>query len=137
MANFKKQLLAVLQTINTSGSFVSEGSEPFVFPGMEIKGMGEISFPIPVAQIKEIIAVAHKAPFGKGAQTVLDTKIRSAWEINPGAIRLGNKDWKGFVESVVELLKKVEKSLADRVGLILAGAFRTTLCNTTRPVLFC
>lgn len=113
MADFKKQLLAVLQTINTSGSFVSEGAEPFVFPGMVVKGVGELSFPVPVAQVKELISRAHKAPFGKGAQTVLDTKVRSAWEIDAGAIRFSNKDWNAFVESVVDKAK-TELGIGDR-----------------------
>ncbi len=113
MADFKQQILAVLQNINTSGSFVSEGAEPFNFPGMVVKGVGEISFPIPVAQIKELIGQAHKAPFGKGAKTVVDTTVRSAWEIDSGAIRFDNEDWIAFVQSVVEKAK-AELGVGDR-----------------------
>lgn len=33
-------------------------------------------------QAKALIKKAHKAPFGKGSKTVLDTNVRSAWEID-------------------------------------------------------
>ena len=50
MADFKNQILAVLQNIHTSGSFVSHGADPFLFPTVAVKGVGEIGFPVPVAQ---------------------------------------------------------------------------------------
>lgn len=88
MRDFKKQVLSVLEKINSSGSFISAGSKPFCFPGLKIKDMDEISFPVNMEQAKELIAYAHKAPFGKGSQTVLDTTVRSAWEIDAADIQL-------------------------------------------------
>ncbi|HEY0059008.1 MAG TPA: 2OG-Fe(II) oxygenase, partial [Flavisolibacter sp.] len=113
MPDFKKQVLLVLEKINSSGSFVSAGTKPFCFPGLKVKDMDEISFPVNVVQVKELIAQAHKAPFGKGSQTVLDTTVRSAWEIDATDIQLTNPEWNGFVRSIVEKAKS-EMGIIDR-----------------------
>ncbi|MFV8326046.1 2OG-Fe(II) oxygenase [Flavobacterium sp. ZS1P14] len=105
MSNFKKQLLGVLNEIKGSGSFVSSDSKPFLSPGLKIQGIDEIGFPVNSLQIKEIIKVAHKAPFGKGSQTVLDSTVRSAWEVNADAISFKNKDWEVFITTIVEQIK--------------------------------
>jgi len=105
MANFGKRLLAVLAEIKGTGSFVCSGVQPFLFPGLEIRDVEEIGFPINASQIKEMIAVAHQAPFGKGSKTVLDTKVRRGWEIDDKKIKFTNKAWGDFVEGVVEKIK--------------------------------
>jgi hypothetical protein len=105
MEDFKNHLLTVLDEIRGSGSFVSNNAKSFVFPGLTIRGVEEIGFPINVVQVKEMIKTAHKAPFGKGSETVLDTTVRSAWEIDAGEIEFRNKDWGKFVEKVIEQIK--------------------------------
>ncbi|MBL0026305.1 MAG: hypothetical protein IPO98_15525 [Saprospiraceae bacterium] len=44
--------------------------------------MGELAYPINEIQAHALISVAHKAPFGKGHETLIDPTVRSAWEIN-------------------------------------------------------
>jgi hypothetical protein len=105
MSNFKNQLLSVLEEIKGTGSFVSSNSVSFLFPGMEIQGVGEIGFPVNPLEIKEMIKIARKAPFGKGSETVLDTTVRSAWEIDAGQITFNNGGWSNFIESVIEQIK--------------------------------
>ena len=105
MSDFKNQLLGVLEEIQGSGSFLSMNSRPFLMPGMEIEGIGEIGFPVNPVITKALIGVAHKASFGKGAQTVLDTNVRSAWEIDANKIVFKNKDWSKFLESIMEQIK--------------------------------
>ena len=105
MADFGKQILAVLGDIKGSGSFVCSGVQQFLFPGLQIRDVDEIGFPINVAQIKEMIKVARHAPFGKGSKTVLDKTVRSAWEIDAGQIKFINKGWGKFVESIVEKIR--------------------------------
>lgn len=47
----------------------------FVFPGIEAAGAGKMAYPtINEAQAKALIQVAHKAPFGKGSETIVDNK---------------------------------------------------------------
>jgi len=105
MADFGKRVLAAMGEIKGSGSFVCSGVQPFLFPGLQIRDVDEIGFPINAAQIKEMIKVAHQAPFGKGSKTVLDTTVRSAWEIDANQVKFANKDWGKFVESIIEKIR--------------------------------
>jgi hypothetical protein len=105
MTGFSEQLLDVLEEIKGSGSFMSNDIKPFLFSGLEIRGIDEIGFPINALQAKDMIQVAHKAPFGKGSQTVLDDKVRSAWEIDATEIVFTNPEWKQFIESIIEQIK--------------------------------
>ncbi|WPQ64837.1 hypothetical protein SIO70_08140 [Chitinophaga sancti] len=101
MANFGKQMLNILGEIKGTGSFVSSGVLPFLFPGLQVRGMDEIGFPINATQIKTLIKIAHQAPFGKGSKTVLDKAVRSVWEIDADQIKFVNKKWGGFVDGIV------------------------------------
>jgi hypothetical protein len=105
MKQFETQLINSLSEIKGSGSFLSTDNQAFVFPGLEIKGMDEVAFPLNTLQIKELIKHAHKAPFGKGAETILDTNVRSAWEIDASEISFNNPDWKKFIAKIVEDIK--------------------------------
>ena len=58
--------------------------------------------------MKDLIKVAHKAPFGKGSETITDTNVRSAWEIDADQLSFHNPDWKKFMNKVT---KKVQKGL--------------------------
>ncbi len=77
-------------------------TKPFVFPDLAVNGMEGIGFPISPSQIKEMMQVAHRASFGKGQETVLDTTVRSAWEIDANNIELRNKDWSVFIDNILE-----------------------------------
>lgn len=105
MKDFNNQLFNILSEIKGSGSFISNDIKPFLFSGLEINGIDEIGFPINATQIKDIIKVAHKAPFGKGSQTVLDPTVRSAWEIDASEITFTNPEWKQFIASIIEKVK--------------------------------
>jgi len=105
MSIFKQQVLSVLEEIKGSGSFVTTDSKPFLFPGLEVSGVGEIGFPVNPLEIKEMIKRAHKAPFGKGSETVLDNAVRSAWEIDAADITFNNSDWNKFIAGLIEQVK--------------------------------
>jgi hypothetical protein len=105
MSDFKNQLLSVLNEIKGSGSFVSTNSMPFVFPGLEIAGVGEIGYPINTLEINEMIKVAHKAPFGKGMDTIVDVAVRSAWEIDASQMTFKNDDWDIFIKNIIKKIK--------------------------------
>ena len=82
MDHLKENILSCLKDIKGSGKFISANSTEFLFPGLEVQGVGEISYPVNNEQAKELIQVAHKAPFGKGSETILDNSVRSGWEID-------------------------------------------------------
>lgn len=105
-AGFQKELLAVLETIEGSGSFAVSGTLPFAHPGLHVDGIGEVGFPVAPVLAKEIVRHARRAPFGKGSQTITDTNVRSAWEIDAEKLSFRNKDWEKTVGQIIGEVKQ-------------------------------
>ncbi|MGI8635542.1 MAG: hypothetical protein ACR2KZ_09090, partial [Segetibacter sp.] len=93
MNNIKEKILNCLKDVKGSGKFVTAHTLPFLFPGLKVEGIGELSYPINEVQAKALISMAHKAPFGKGSQTVLDNNVRSAWEVDADKLTFHGKQW--------------------------------------------
>ena len=104
----QRTLYETMKTIQGNGAYIVSGINKFVFPGMHIKGVGDISFPVLDYQTKEMIKVARKAPFGKGMDTITDSSVRSAWEIDAEQITFKNQEWSKLMK---KLIKKVKKGL--------------------------
>jgi hypothetical protein len=98
---FNQKILSTLSQLKSSGSYMAAGSRDFILPGLAIMGADELSFPLKPIQIQDLIKIAHKAPFGKGSQTVLDSNVRSAWEIDADQIKFNNPKWQTFLEGIL------------------------------------
>jgi 2OG-Fe(II) oxygenase superfamily len=106
MPTFKEKVLETLHNIKGNGSFAFSNKLDFVKPGIKIAGVENFGFPISQAQIQSLINVAHKAPFGKGSKTVLDTTVRSAWEIDAEMISFSNPKWANFIGKIIDKTKE-------------------------------
>jgi hypothetical protein len=105
MDPLKKNILNCLKGLKGSGKFISIQSTEFLFPGLEIDGVGEIAYPINEGQAKAIIKVAHKAPFGKGSKTILDHNVRSGWEIDAYNITFNSSRWTKCIDKILSNIK--------------------------------
>jgi len=113
MTTFQKQLFETLSTVEGSGTFMSSSVKKFVQPGLEVEGVGELGFPLPPVLTKALIEVAHKAPFGKGSETVLDDNVRSAWEIDEDELSFHNEDWELFLNRILASVQR-DLGIEDR-----------------------
>ena len=96
-----KDLTQLLSTVKRPGEFYATGSLEAPIPYLRIDGIGTISFPLPENQAKTIIDHAELAPYGKGEETILDTKVRKVWQISPDKIKLSGKSWKNTFETIL------------------------------------
>ncbi|MCY4543572.1 MAG: 2OG-Fe(II) oxygenase [Rhodobacteraceae bacterium] len=62
-------------------------------PRLEVDGVGMLSFPVPEVQVRELIKVAERAPFGRGLETIVDSSVRDCWQIGPDRIHLSGGAW--------------------------------------------
>jgi hypothetical protein len=98
----------VLETVDRPGSFCVSGSAPAVLPGLEVKGLGPIGLPLTASQAKELRGLCEQAPYGKGEETVVDTKVRRVWRLKPEQFTLKNPEWEKFLGDAV---RKVQEEL--------------------------
>ena len=109
-ATIAAKLLEALATIDRPADFCTQGLCPSVLPGLHVKKFGDVGLPLSATEAKRLIKSCHQAPYGKGTETVVDTKVRNVWELDADDFSLKNPKWEGVIESI---LREIE----GRLGL--------------------
>jgi hypothetical protein len=97
-----KPLEDLLSGVRRPGDFFVRGAVEVPMPRVEIEGVGLLSFPIPEAQVRQVIEQATRAPYGRGEETILDPAVRKTWQLPPGKVRLGGKSWENSFQRILE-----------------------------------
>jgi hypothetical protein len=82
-------LAAAISQAMRSAKFVVAGRLPAVDPGLEVEGLGRVPVPLKRGIAKSLIAGCRVAPYGKGTETLVDTRVRKTSELDPQKFRLG------------------------------------------------
>lgn len=84
------------------GDYFSFGSEETSMPDLQVQVAGQLSFPVPTSQAKKVIATAaEKAPYGRGADTLVDETVRKVWQIPPEKLTIGGKGWSKALTRII------------------------------------
>lgn len=102
MDSINDLLAAVLQTVRTPGDFFAAGACALHVPLIEVDSVGAIALPVLPAQVAQLIAVAERAPYGRGADTLVDTAVRRTWQIGADRVHIKGRHWNEMLEGVVE-----------------------------------
>jgi hypothetical protein len=102
MDSINAALAAVLQTVQTPGDFFAAGECALHLPLIEVEGIGPIALPLLPAQAVQLLAAAELAPYGRGADTVVDTSVRRTWQISADRVRIRGKHWPAMLDGIVE-----------------------------------
>jgi hypothetical protein len=104
------ELESLLSGVKRPGDFHSFGAVETAMPKIVIEGVGTLSFPVPPAQAKAIIAAAaERAPYGRGDKTLVDETVRKVWQIAPGKLIISGKAWTFAFADIVQ-------DVADALG---------------------
>ncbi|MBP6816854.1 MAG: 2OG-Fe(II) oxygenase, partial [Burkholderiaceae bacterium] len=95
-------LAAVLRTVQTPGDFLAAGECALHVPLIEVEGIGPIALPLLPAQAAQLIAAAERAPYGRGADTLVDTSVRRTWQIGVDRVRIRGRHWPAMLDGIVE-----------------------------------
>ena len=97
-AGLKHDVRKALESIEAPGSFAAGGPLPTQPPAaISVPGIGDIQIPLEEAQAKELIAKSRQAPYGKGAETIVDTSVRNTWELDASQFTFKDPDWDTFL----------------------------------------
>src|SRR5438034_4044476 len=111
--DLKTDVRECLDSVESLGTFASFGAlEGFIDPQVSIDGY-PISLPLSEDDAQRIIKASHKAPFGKGTETIVDTSVRNTWEINSENFQLQNPEWLHYLRSI---LKRAAEELGVSSG---------------------
>jgi hypothetical protein len=98
-----EELPKILAHVDRPGDFYVMRHTELLAPRIEVEGVGLIALPLLAAQAKRLIKMATRAPYGRGAETVVDTKVRRTWQIEASRIAIGGKHWAQMLARIVSL----------------------------------
>lgn len=96
-----KRLADILGNVDRPGDFFASGRAELLAPSIAVEGIGAIALPLLPAQAKQLIKAASRAPFGRGADTIVDTKVRRTWQIEAGHVAIRGKHWPRTLAQIV------------------------------------
>ncbi|WP_088347270.1 MULTISPECIES: 2OG-Fe(II) oxygenase [Rhodomicrobium] len=96
-----QELAEILADVERPGDYYVAGRAEFLAPLIDVDGVGVIALPLLPAQAKQLIKAATRAPFGRGSETVVDTKIRRTWQIEASRVAIGGKHWLQTINGIV------------------------------------
>lgn len=115
-------LEGILEAVKRPGNYCCSGAEETPLPKLAVEGVGVLSFPVPSEQARQVIEVAAvKAPYGRGAQTLVDEKVRKVWQISPERLQITGKGWERSFKGLVE---EVEEGLGCEPGSVVAELYK-------------
>jgi predicted 2-oxoglutarate/Fe(II)-dependent dioxygenase YbiX len=101
MSSTTTALATILRAVRRPGDFYAFGTTVLPTPSLEVEGVGPIALPLLPIQAKQLIAVAQRAPYGRGQDTVVDTQVRRTWQIGADRVRIGGKRWPSTLDDIV------------------------------------
>lgn len=101
MSTIAQDLAALLSQVRRPGDFFTTGTVEFHPPRLEVDGVGPIALPLLPAQAKQIMAIAERAPYGRGTETLVDTDVRRTWQLGVDQVRITGKAWAQDLASMV------------------------------------
>ena len=101
-------------SVDRPGDYCVGGKLHVRMPRVVVDGVGDLSFPVPHAQVEALIGAAERAPYSKGTRTLVDTSVRDCWQIDAGNVRLLGRVWPDSLAQIMEIV-------ADGLGLPAEG----------------
>jgi hypothetical protein len=97
-----------------SAKFCVAGSLPVVDPQIEVEGLGPIKLPLKPTMAKKLVACCQPAPYGKGTETLVDTRVRKTYELDPKNFSLSDA-WNSAIAEATRTVAEPLGLPADRL----------------------
>ena len=106
----RRDIKRFVRNVETPGTFANGSDSDVACPNLSVQGLGNIALPLTAEGVAALRGAAELAPFGHGAETKVDEKVRQAWQID--AARIGLSE-----EFALAIGKDYARQAADKLGL--------------------
>ncbi len=107
-------LAAAIGQATRLAKFAVSGELPVADPGLVVEGLGRVPVPLKRGAVKALIAACQVAPYGQGTETLVDTRVRRTFELDPSRFRLG-AEWNSAIADATRTIADVLGLPADRL----------------------
>ena len=121
------ELAEVLAGVSRPGDFSVSCCVELQVPRIEVEGVGTVALPVLPAQAKALIKAASQAPYGRGSETIIDTKVRKTWQIGAEQVSTAPLYMVGIIpqtplDSVQALVAHLPRHIGQRLTRIVTLA---------------
>ena len=92
-------------------------SEGFILPSFHVEGLGELWLPLSAADTTRLCSVCEQAPFGKGLNTIVNTRVRRCWQVDASKLT-----FPGVPEFLSNTIQQLATKAVGNLGLVGEGA---------------
>lgn len=104
-ALFRNILLRVVESVAREHNASCVGNVKLRdMPKLTIDDVGDVPYPLSPEQARSIIAIAERAPFGKGTENVVDETVRSVWEVDATKVHIDESWLDNHLPKIVKCL---------------------------------
>ncbi len=101
MTDLQYSIATLLSSVQRPGDFYATGTVDMHPPRLAVDGVGTVALPLLPIQAEQLIAVAERAPYGRGTETLVDTEVRRTWQIDAARLDLAGKRWADDLAQIV------------------------------------
>ena len=83
----------LISSVDRPGDYCVNGRFFTPMPRICSEATGVLAFPLQPAQLQGLVALAERAPYGRGEETILDRSVRDCWQISPDQVAVGGGSW--------------------------------------------
>jgi len=101
VSSIAEALAEILQRVERPGDFCVSGTTEIFAPRLEVDGVGPIALPLLRFQAEQLVAIAERAPYGRGEETLVDTRVRRTWQIDVDKLHIEGRSWARTLDDIV------------------------------------
>jgi len=102
LEEIKPEICDILGQITGPSTFAcGETISEYPNPGLVLNEHGTVGLPLSSHDAQAIISKARQSPFGKGAETLVDTTVRKSWQLEPSQFQIRNPQWNATVNKIL------------------------------------
>ncbi len=101
MSDLATALAQCLARVQRPGDFYATGTFDLHPPRLEVEGVGAIALPLLSMQAEQIKSIAEQAPYGRGTETLVDTRVRRTWQLDAARVQITGRRWAEDLAAVV------------------------------------
>jgi hypothetical protein len=83
IADLAQRLSKGIASAARSQHFYASGIMAKIDPRIDVVGLGPVKLPLKPTAAKRLMAECVQTPYGKGTETLVNTKVRNAFELTP------------------------------------------------------
>jgi predicted 2-oxoglutarate/Fe(II)-dependent dioxygenase YbiX len=103
----RDRLAELLGGVEGRGASNARSTLPADSLHMEVRGVGELGFPVAQAQARQLCAIARPARYGRGEDTVLDRRVRDTWEVPKSRVKIDKRRWHRAMRPALDRFRRV------------------------------